>query len=262
MKPSIFSKDYEKRMKRIKRRRIILAVCFILICMVLYFGSGSLKKMNFSKITSMFTFKSKKAAANKAVKPKENKGGKVVHQKVQNEEESQIDVTLSSEAVKAVVLKKGSESTFKYILPDNANASYAISASGKNMVILDKATQDLFLVTINGKVTNIGMASYKSEKTGEEFSKDQIIKNNQSYVWTGSPQFIDEDNVAFLSQVPWFDGRASRYVWIHNISSNTNKLIFDATGSDIKFDKVTDKGLTVIADGNTLYVKGDGSITK
>lgn len=258
LKPSIFSKDYEKRMKKIRIRRTIIAILVIILGILFFTRDNYLKNIKKINITKIFkSTVAKKDNTNKVDSTKKS-GGQIVKD---NTEEKLYPVQLKDSVVKAVFTKNSKTSEFKDLQSNDQNAClFNISASGKKMVILDKKTQQLFILDESGDVKDLTMKSYVST-SGSTFNREDVLSNNTSYIWTDTPTFIDEDNVAFISSLPWFDGRTTKYVWICNISSNSYRTIFGIEGNDVKFSNIKNGALTVISDGKTVYLKSDGTVS-
>lgn len=91
--------------------------------------------------------------------------------------------------------------------------------------------------------------------------KNSELSSDPNYIWCSSPQFIDDNNIAYISQLPWI-GKTTKYVWIENLNDKSHTVVQNIQGEDLKLDKLTDKGLTVIEDGKTVFLKADGSISE
>jgi hypothetical protein len=72
-----------------------------------------------------------------------------------------------------------------------------------------------FLFDTNGNKEDITNPEYVSS-SGTVISKDNQLSSNPNYIWCSSPKFIDDDNIAYISQLPWLN-KSSKYIWIENI---------------------------------------------
>ena len=39
------------------------------------------------------------------------------------------------------------------------------------------------------------------------FQRMELLKKHKTYIWSVSPKFIDEDNIAYVSELPWIKKR-------------------------------------------------------
>ncbi len=140
-------------------------------------------------------------------------------------------------------------------------ASYDISPNKQMLLILDK-DQNMKLVDIDGKVTNITKGEYVSTR-GAKFSKDAIIKNDKKYGWHNQAKFLDDNNIVYVSNLPYF-GTAStkQYIWMYNIKNKTHTL-GRLAGKEINIGKVVPKkGIEIKVDKNEYILNNKGSIVK
>ncbi|CAB1252417.1 hypothetical protein ACFHWD_00690 [Clostridium sp. MT-14] len=258
VKPSIFSKEYEKKMRRRKRNLIILVIaCLLIIALAVIYIRGAFK----AAVKETNKVKSNISAENKQVKDSSH-GAKVssTDQKsksVKKEENYKIKLS-DGKSVNLAYEGKGSDRKFKSVTPGNGN--YDISPSAKNIVLFDSKSQSILLVDINGNKQDITNPKYVSTN-GSVIEKNAQISSNPSYIWCLSPKFLDDNNIAYISQLPWI-GKTSKYVWIENIQNKSHIMVQGIQGENIKFQRLTEKGLTVIEDGATVYVNAAGSVTQ
>ena len=222
-KPSIFSKDYEKRMKR-RRLRIIIAVGLIIVVAGLFVYKFKIQNMDFSNVRNKLQawvdsdnpdLQPQKTQESEKVQVKDTEI-KDTESKPEPPKKAYIEAKISDKVVAKceykVVDKKKEFVSMKKI----DGASYDISPNKQMLLILDK-DQNMKLVDIDGKVTDITKGEYVSTK-GAKFSKDTIIKNDKNYVWHNQAKFLDDENIVYVSNLPYF-GTAStkQYVWMYNI---------------------------------------------
>lgn len=269
-RPSIFSKDYERH-KRRQKRRLILVVLLLMLISGGYFFSGSLKnivngKISFKKNLNIFalvkSFKKDDALKDSEKKQGINSENSAPAQQTEVEEKG-YEITLSDGSkVKAIYETKDGTNKFKYVTPIEAQISFSINPSGTAMIIYEKKTQEMTYVDINQKIQKINDNKYEST-SHYVYNREDTIKNKPGYVWCNTPKFIDDDNVAFISQVPWFDEREEKYVWVFNSkddnykvrNGNDLRLNESLCGKNLKLGNITDKGLEVIMDDATKYIK-------
>ncbi len=134
-----------------------------------------------------------------------------------------------------------------------------ISPSKKLVTILDKETQELYLMDNQGTVTDITYKIYKNNK-GYTESKESIMTREPGFVWGTNPKFLDEDTVVYLSALPWFDER--RFLYIAELNPLAHRNMQSVKGVDIQLKTLTEKGLEYEADGKTFFLTPDYKIVK
>lgn len=280
-KPSIFSKDYDEKMRKRKRnRRIAVLIVLIIAVIAIFIAAFSSKiginvKLGMNKIKSIVITRMNKESTNKTNK-NSNNSSKVNNNENSNKSESKnSDAVVQKEDAKkeetgeyTVKLPNGEEIKLKYSVVNNEKSyidvtpktvAYDISPSKKQIVVSENSTQNLILFDINGTLNDISKTEYVSSK-GTVFSKDSIMKANAGFIWCTSPKFINEDNIIYQSQLPWFNKGSIKYIWKYTISSkvhehNLNGGLGELSGADIKYGKLYSDGLEVIVDGNVKIVK-------
>ncbi|KOA18222.1 protein-export membrane protein SecF [Clostridium homopropionicum DSM 5847] len=280
-KPSIFSKDYDEKMRKRKRnRRIAVLIVLIVAVIAIVIASFSSKigvnvKLGMNKIKGIVITRMNKDSTDKTNKDSNNNSKVKNEETGNNSENKNSDAVVQKEEVKkeetgeyTVKLPNGEEIKLKYSAINNEKnyievtpktIVYDISPSKKQVVVLENGTQNLILFDINGTLNDISKKEYMSSK-GTVFSKDSIIKTNTSFIWCALPKFINEDNIIYQSQLPWFNKGSIKYIWKYTISSkvhehNLNGGLGEVFGADIKYGKLYSDGLEVIIDGNVKIVK-------
>jgi cell division protein FtsL len=259
VKPSIFSKEYDKKMRRRKRNLIILViVCIFVIALAVIYIRGAFKDV----LKETNKIKSNISAENKPVKDS-SKGAKapVENKSKSTEKAGSYKIELSDgKSANLTYEGKDSEKKFKSVSPGDGSIVYDISPSAKNIVLFDGKSQSILLVDINGSKQDLTNPKYVST-TGNVIEKNTQISNNPSYMWCSSPKFLDDNNIAYTSQLPWL-GKTQKYVWIENIQNKSHVMVQGIQGENVKLQGLTEKGLTVVEDGTTVYVNASGSITQ
>jgi len=276
-RPSIFSKDYEKEIKN--RRKIISLLSIVaVIVLIIFFKTGFSGLINKgismkNGINNVLSNKSKDKEDK--VGQVKKKSGEVAKQK-QNVEKSQIE-SATKEKVAAkdgtfiaslsdgqkITIKYNVQATIKKItgVSNSKDISYDISPSKKAIVIQSTKNQDLLYFDVN----NISKDITKKEHTSSKnviFPKENKLKNSPNYIWSILPKFIDEDNIAYVSELPWMNEKAVQYIWKVNLKSNTHMQVKPASGKKITFKNITAKGLEANIDGNVVYVTSLGEVIK
>lgn len=253
-KPSIFSKDYDKKMKK-RKRRIITAGIVIALAVIVFIGfsvvsfSGAIKdaSKNLSKNTKQNVQSTQKAPVNKTKTKKDTKAS-------QNSYSIQLS---DGKTAKAIYEINNGDKLFKSVTCDGENLSYDVSPSKKNVIIYDSKNQAILLLDTSGNKQDITNPQY-TPTSGNTITKDAQLSSDSSYIWCSNPKFLDDNNIAYVSQLPWI-GKTTKYVWIESLSNKNNVLVQGIEGENVKLDKITDKGLTVISDDKTVYLKADGT---
>lgn len=271
-KPSIFSRDYKKKMK--KRKRRITFICFLLIFLganvYLYsklnknFNIFSLKNYVISIINKKVVNNDKKVVPVVPIKPEKSEIAK--NQPTQNviqekKEEKSYSFKLSDgKELKAIYEENDGKKKFKNVIGDNENLDFNINPDATGIITYDAGAQSIIFINLDGITSDISKKNYIST-SGSEFTKEDTIKNNAGYVWATNPKFIDNENVAYVSQLPWFNQGITKYLWIVNINNPDNPTLFEkVSGANIVLGKLDDKGLNILIDGKTGFLKANGEL--
>lgn len=272
MRPSIFSTEYEKKMKKRKKRTLYTVLVLIIICIIIILGAnvqGLLNKgfkykgaLSLNKLKIFQNFNGKSAAKADKLQDNKSNNNSTAVEKNKEAEEKGYNISLSNGSnIKAVYETKDNANKFKYVSPVDNNVYYNISPTGNNMVVYDDKVQSMILIDINGNRSDITNRQYTSTD-GSRFDKEDVLKSHQGYVWANYPRFIDDEHIAYASQLPWIDSRTTKYVWIYNTKSKLH-ILYEGLGADnIKFENVTDKGLLLNLDSKTKYLRNDGSVVE
>jgi hypothetical protein len=278
-KPSMFSKDYKKEIKKRKRNIALLIIVPIIgLTIFLITDFNALKNSGLSMkngINSMLLNKSKDKQSSTvqvekapqvvksqsdAEKTKVKEAEVALKEKTEAALKNEIFIASLSDGQKISVEFNGvgTEKTIKGVI-DAKNISYDISPSKKSIVIQSKNNQDLLFVDVNKVIKDITKKAYKSSK-GEMFSKEGILKKHKTYLWSITPKFIDEDNIAYVSALPWINDKGMQYIWKVNLKSNVHMQVKPASGMNITFKNITPKGLATIIDGKAVNVTSTGEV--
>lgn len=270
MKPSIFSKDYEKKMRKMKIIRTIIILIVIVSSVIGYLNYSkkiTFSAINFSAIKKALTPSEKQQVevntkTKKATKSVKKSSAPVKPVKKTITEEKSYSIKLSSgEEIKAVYEVNDNEKKFKYISPVDSSIDFNINPSGKAIIVFDKNSQSILYMNIDGNLSDITKNEYKAESDGTVYTKEDELKKSPSYIWCSNPRFIDDNTMAYISQLPYFNEKVQQYIWLYNIETKEYKVLYNNSASNIKLDKITDKGLMVSIDNNTKYLKSDGTLS-
>lgn len=267
---SIFSREYERRMKR---RKIGIVVLIILVILILGFliAGDHIKPFIKDKIDSIgvktdsgdkeSVEADKDEVENDEVAP-DSEEKESVPDDVVEEKELYYDVTISDGvSVKALYDEKDGTKTFKFIEPGENKVHFDINKSAQNMLLLDEGSQKMVLENIDGTTKDITLETYvSSSKT--KFLRTNILSTTPGYVWHKDAKFIDDTHVAYISQLPWFNKKERYYVWIVDVTTNSHHNIKGLEGASIAIGDVVENGINIDIDGNKFILNSNGNTTK
>ena len=266
-KPSIFSRDYERKMRK-RRRRIFLIVFLVIILVGGIFIKMNMKNFDFSelkaKIQAWVDSDKIEEIPDEAVVDKEDKEDIEEKQEVKEEPQKIYqDLSFEDGTVKKIEIEE-IDGVKKFVgfdeTADMTGFQYDISPSRNLVVILDQ-NQNTYLFDINGTMTNITRGSYTSQG-GDVFPKESILQSYVEYIWAQQPKFIDDTKIAYVSQLPYFgDAALMKYIWIYDLTSNIENCLWNNSGTDITMGVINpEKGLEVSIDGVVYYIAANGYV--
>ena len=256
-----------------RRRRILLMILLIVVIVVGVFLKFKVQDIDFSEIKSKMQawvdsdkIEEKSDADEKDKEEKEDikdNKEKDTQEETKKEKEKTLELALSDgSTINVNYTEKDGDKLFKGISQetDMTNKEYNISPSKKQILIKD-TKQNITLFNIDGNSKDITRASYTSQ-AGNVFLKDTILQNYQGYIWQEQPKFIDENLVAYISQLPYFRSAATnKYIWIYDIANNTENCLWGYTGTNIVVGNLVEtKGLEINIDGVQYYLNAQGQL--
>ncbi|MBW9150687.1 hypothetical protein [Clostridium estertheticum] len=263
-KPSIFSKDYDRRIK--KRKKVILSLIIIPIIGLIIFLKIDFKGLVNKGTTSTLSKDDKVQKKSEEVSQKQANAQKAkiaqaaITAKASADKSSFIATMPNGQKVTVEYNGAAANKTIKGIL-NAKDVSYDISPSKKLIVIQSTKNQDIIYVDINKTSKDITKKIYTSSDN-QNYSKDEQLKNSPNYIWSITPKFIDEDNIAYVSELPWMNEKKVQYIWKLNLKDNVHMQVQPASGMKITFGDSTAKGLEANIDGDVVYVTALGEVTK
>ncbi len=255
-RPSMFSKDYYKVMKRRKITAwvlIILAVIFVGF-FILIDGSSYIKE--FAK--GIKSSQKKQIVDKNIPTPTESptndgaiddKSGKDT-----KKEEGKYEFSIS-DGVKISILytKENEEFKFTGIEPEDKGVFFDIRSDGKAIVFDNPVTSDIYICNENGEIKKVNPDYYKqSGKLGNGakfYKKDIMAKYQNKYVWASKPKFLKDNRIIYQSNLPWFKTENTIYIWIIDSDGNNNKNLFDTKQSQPATYKMADDGKLIVEYG-------------
>lgn len=269
-KPSIFSSNYKRKMRR---RRIfigLITACIILAVTATWLLTKDSFKKKITDIKTDFLTKENerskqidKESKNKEnLNKKQNEAKTPAEKTIEEKKEQGYDLALANGSkIKVVYEGQGEEKKFKHILPLESKTQYDISPNGKAAVVFDDKIQRVKYIDISGKVTDITRNQYVSNSGNVVINRDEWLQSKPDYIWCTSPKFIDDNNIAYISQLPWLN-KSTKYIWITNSKGSNHVYVTSVNGENIKFNNIDPKGLSTTIDGNVFYLKSTGEVIK
>lgn len=170
------------------------------------------------------------------------------------------DVTITDGVVAKVLYEEtDGKKEFKSVDPGQNDLSFDISPSSQSIVLLDKKSQKMVIENIDGSTVDISSGSYTSSSR-KVFKRENILQSTPGYLWCGSPRFVDDTHVAYISQLPWFNKADIYYVWITDINSKSHHNINGLQGKSINFGLTSPEGIVVEIDGKSMTLSADGKV--
>ncbi|GAA0125789.1 hypothetical protein UT300019_16910 [Clostridium sp. CTA-19] len=260
-KPSMFSKNYEKQMKKIKRRKYIILIlaCAFLVGAIIFLSTPIKDKVANIVKSNINVSKDENKDENKDDVVKENDDSNKNVSKEdspQNEKELIKDVLIEGKKLK---LKLDSKKEKIISFEGIESLKGDVSPNGKNIVILNKDSQNMYLVDWNGNIKDVTQKEYISDEN-ISFSKDKVISENQDYIWADNPKFINNNLIAYTSYLPWVISEKNQYIWTLDINSLNRNPHYEIYGKNIKMGNIQEKGLVINIDDKVLFIDSQGNI--
>lgn len=248
-KPSIFSRDYEKIMKKRKRRKRLAIISVFLISIIGF----TVYKYDMQEIKATV----KNLVLNKGIKEdvyieEEGLGTSYI--------DKHLEVKLNDYILTLKVIENNNQLQIEEVLCDKELISVDINKNRDKAIIIDK-NQNMYLINNNKQVVNLTRNEYVSTN-GEIYLKDEIINSNKNYIWNNQARFISDDKIAYVTNIPYFEGDLKQCVSIVKIDDNIHKVQQILEGNIVSFNGIDEKGLKVEIDGNIMYITPDGQIMK
>ena len=177
-KPSIFSKDYEKIMRKRKRKKIIIGILSICIIGILV---TEVANYDFSKLKDRlqaWVDEDKETDDNEQlVQTDETNESSEVQEPMVEETpvEKYLDVTISDTPISFKLKEENSETLIESVKEVPENYYIYIGNNGKDAVVLDP-NQNINIVYANGEIKNVTLAQYVGPD-GEIYIKELYIKD-------------------------------------------------------------------------------------
>jgi WD40 repeat protein len=268
-KPSIFSKEYEKKMKKRRRNSIIISLVIVLVASALIIkvicnpiDYKNIKKNIQAWIDSDTTSNTEQIEVKKEEKSTDEEGIKkeVVKEEPQKTLEKSIDIVLiSGNVAKAIYIddNNGGKS-FKTLDTTEKGVGFDISPSGKQMIVTD-ADSTITLYNVDGTIKIISKDKYVSTNGGV-FTKEATMQAQPQYLWNVNPKFISDEKIIFVTNRPYFGMSANKqYLWITDIQTGVDSVLWELVGLNIEIGEKQEKGMRITIDGKSYYMDTSGN---
>lgn len=257
-KPSIFSRDYERLMKKRRKRITLIAVLGVLLIGFLFLkvamNSINMETLR-NKVQSWIDEDKEIVQDDTNQLEEENK-----QEEAPKEPESK---TMDLVIKEGVILKaeyEDNNGTIKFKgIKDVPNNIYYTSNPDKNLVLTIDENQDMKVFNVDAKDSNITKDKYTAP-SGEVFNKSSVLQTYNGYLWNRDAKFISNTKIAYISNVPYFGYDLSKYIWVVDLNDNNHKTLWNSKGKEIKFGEIKEKGLEITIDGNVKYINSNGEL--
>ena len=247
---SIFSSKYQKKQKRKKIIKRVFLVIIFLIVLFFVFKNPILDKVN--KVKSDINKENQNKQEVIVPETSTEEDLEITPETEVEEEEILYNTFKTSfdEEIKVIYKEENGEKFYDEIL-EGSSIEWDISPLKKAVVILEKDTQDLFYMDIDGNIKDITYKIYRSSK-GYKESKESILNRLENFNWSRNPKFLNEETVVYLSSLPWFDQR--QFLYVVELEPLNHYNFQNVKGIDINLLELTDDGLKYEADGKKYFL--------
>ncbi|GAA0084313.1 hypothetical protein UT300007_07520 [Clostridium sp. CTA-7] len=262
-KPSIFSRDYERKMRK-RRRRIAIILVVIFLVVGLLFMRIAMSSINMDTLRNKVQMwidedKISEDKNNTTDNLNNSENTEVVEETPKEPEIKLIELKVNDNAILKVEYEEiNGELKFKEVKDVPNNIYYSISQSKKLILTIDEK-QNMKLFDINKKETTLTKDKYIAPN-GEAFNKDSVLETYKGYLWNVEGKFITDTKIAYVSNVPYFGYDLNKYIWVIDLNNNSHTTLWNSKGKELKFGDFKDKGLEVKIDGNVKYISPNGEL--
>lgn len=260
-KPSIFSKDYERRMKK-RRNKIIIAISLAIVAILIMSFNSEMKTLDLTNIKGKMQAWVDSDKQNKDVQEAEEVEEVEETKELEILEKNYMDINISEGIVaKAEYIEEEGRKKFVSVEPIDG-VSFNISPLKEQILFLDRE-QNLKVVNTEDNIRDLTKQAYVSQ-AGKSFPKDQILSNTPTYLWHSQGKFIDDTKIVYVSELPFFQTQGKRqFVWLYDLATGNENTLWSLEGDQIVVgDIVPDKGITITVSGKVFYLKPDGSVSQ
>ncbi|MDR3596381.1 hypothetical protein [Clostridium sp.] len=263
-KPSIFSREYEKKMKKRRTSIIIISFAILLVisALIVKVICNPIDYKNIkNNIQAWIDSDTANIGEKKQVTDEDvNNSEEAPKEEVKKPVEEYLTITLASGNVAKAIYADDikNEKAFKTLDSNDKGVGFDISPSGKQMIVID-TNSEITLYNVDGTSKVVSKERYVST-SGGVFTKEATIQSNQAYLWNVNPKFISDDKIIFVTNRPYFgNGNLKQYLWMTDITNDADKIFWELAGQDIEIGTKEEKGVKVTVDGQIHYIDKDGN---
>lgn len=294
-KPSIFSQNYDNSMKRRKRKKLFT---IIMIMLIIVGGTFYIyKNLNLDDLRGMVKGILKDEERVEIGKTDENEN--VINEiskkpPVEEEDKTETDIKDKEEKQDANVEDKENEVENKadekekdgisveYIgvnkeamvtleIKDVQGVKTIEHIEDNEKVFADKIkdmavvnileSQNTYIVKSDKSVIDITFPAFISSKK-KKYEKEYVMKNYKEFIWCGTPRFIDDKAILYVSDLPWISNERPKYLWIYNIETGKHRALYSLYGEKIDILDRLEGKIKVRIDGKEIFIDSKGNKVK
>lgn len=276
-RPSIFSSNYYKVMRR--RRIITILMVFVLIITFSYIFYNK-TAVNYIEKFALY-LKKPFVSNNKQIEDtvpinneldiKENKTetqeniSNTIDIKKNNTNIGEYKFKLTDSSIVTLVYEKiNNENLFTSLKAENVKVSYDISFDKKQVVFDDPLSSDIWLYKNDGTSIKLNADFYK-QRGGEQetFNKSEVLSNYENYIWAAKPKILKDGRVVYQSNLPWFYNKNNMiYLWVIDNNGQNNRLCMQTNSIELIKYYDDDNNFIIELDGNKYEVDIDNGTKK
>ena len=231
-KLSIFSRDYEKIMRKRKKRRNIIVLLSVLILTV----SIIIIKYDMQKISATF----KNIAFSKELR-------------LSNFRTENINLPIDDYIVTLKVVGNNDNLEIVDIKCDKDLISIDIN---KDRVLIIDDNQKIYLINAKKEIIDLTLDEYATQ-SGERVSRSEMLNNNSNYLWHTNGKIVNDEKIAYVTNIPEFNGELQQCIAVVTVDDNTHNINKSLKGDSVKLYKSDENGLKVEIDGNIMYITSE-----
>lgn len=231
-KPSIFSRDYEKIMRKRKKRRNIIVLLSVLTLTI----STIIIKYDMQKISATF----KNIAFSKELR-------------LSNFRTENINLPIDDYIVTLKVVGNNDNLEIVDIKCDKDLISIDIN---KDRVLIIDDNQKIYLINAKKEIIDLTLDEYATQ-SGERVSRSEMLNNNSNYLWHTNGKIVNDEKIAYVTNIPEFNGELQQCIAVVTVDDNTHNINESLKGDSVKLYKSDENGLKVEIDGNIMYITSE-----
>lgn len=269
-KPSIFSNDYKKR---VKKRKLNTFLFVLLIISITFFGGKYyLDRHNVSFISNIQNSKIVKSIHlpnwwSKSKDKSSSKSSNTVKPKNEDKELPTKVITTTQDAVTAGAIEASqaaaaSNDVYEYSYKAKDKNSYSVEytklnsliqitglkeitgtseysiSKDKSMIVFDiKDENSIITCDSLGNFKVISKPFYKTHSTNRIITKEAATSRYKNFVWAQKPYFTMDGRVIYVSRLPYIRADSTIYLWSVNVDGSNHKKISELNRdiSEVKY---------------------------